>query len=348
MTTIGAGPQATAGAGLVPPQNPSKSLAPTPNFLYDGSCQESTLDDSGTCNADVVKAIDNARSTLESMPALTLNMSAFEAMTVPQQIFVITDLERTDRGLAPIAGLTTQLDTVAQSGAADNTDPHLSATTLTGGATVTSWGSIWAGGTANPLGSDYYWMYDDGTSSPNGDCQTGSESACWGHRDVMLGTFTSSGCGQPEQYMGTGDTASGSSYGPAFAGIVVGACGPTPTDVVFTWAQAEQNLKGGGGGGATVPGTPQDVKASPSTRQGVVLSWQAPASNGGAAITGYKVFRSRTSGGEKLYTTVACATSSCTYTNRHAHSQKMFFYQVAAENSVGTGPWSPEVSAPAR
>jgi hypothetical protein len=344
--TTSAAPQTTAGDGLVPPQDPSKSLAPSPNFLYDGSCKESTLDDSGTCNTDVVEAIDNARSSLETMPSLSLNLSAFENMTVPEQIFVITNLERTDRGLAPLAGMTTQLDDVAQTGAAANTDPHLSSSTLTGGATVTSWGSIWAGGTANPLGSDYYFMYDDGTNSPNGDCQTGSESACWGHRDVMLGTFTSGGCSQPEQYMGTGDTSSGSSYGPAFAGIVVGACGATPTDVVFTWAQAEQELKGSGGG-ATVPGTPQNVKASSSTKKGVTLSWQAPTSNGGAAITGYQIFRSRTSGAEKLYATVACTASSCSYPNRHAHSRKMFFYQVAAQNTVGTGPWSPEVSAPA-
>jgi hypothetical protein len=330
---------------MVPPQNPSTSLAASPNFLGDGSCKESALDDSQACNTDVVKAIDNGRSTLESMSPLSLNLTAYEAMTVPEQIFVITDLERTDRGLAPVAGLTTQLDNVAQTGAADNDDPQLSSSTLTGGASVTSWGSIWAGGTANPLGSDYYFMYDDGTNSPNGDCTTPSLSACWGHRDVILGTFTSAGCSQPEQYMGAGYTASGSSYGPAFAGIVVGACGSTPTDVVFTWAQAEQELKGGSG--ASVPGPPQDVTAA-SSHRGVVLTWQAPASDGGASVTGYKIFRSRSAGGEKLYITVACTVSSCSYTNKHAHAKRMFFYTVAAINGVGTGPTSPEVSAEAR
>ena len=146
--------------------------------------------------------------------------------------------------------------------------------------------------------------------------------------------------------MGTGDTASGSSYGPAFAGIVVGACGAAPTDVVFTWTQAQQELKGdGGGGGATVPGPPVNVTASSAPTKGVVLTWLAPTSNGGAAITGYQIFRSRISGGEKLYATVTCTTSPCRYTNRQAHSRKMFFYQVAAENTVGTGPWSTEVSA---
>jgi hypothetical protein len=163
---------------------------------------------------------------------------------------------------------------------------------------------------------------------------------------VILGTFTGGGCSQPEQYMGTGYTASGSSYGPAFAGIVVGACGPAPTDVVFTWAQAQQELNGGGSG-TTVPGTPQNAKAASSAKKGVILSWQAPASDGGTAITGYKIFRGRSAGAERLYITVTCTTSSCSYTNRHAHSNKMFFYQVAAQNAQGTGPWSSEVSAQA-
>jgi hypothetical protein len=335
----------SAGAGMVPPQNPSTSLAASPNFLGDGNCKESVLDDSLACNTDALKSIDNGRTKLESMAPLSLNLTAFEAMTVPEQIFVITDLERTDRGLAPIAGLTTQLDDVAQTGAADNDDPHLSSSTLTGGASVTSWGSIWAGGTANPVGSDYFFMYDDGPNSPNSDCSTPSSSACWGHRDVILGTFTSTGCTQPEQYMGAGYTASGSSYGPAFAGIVVGACGATPSDVVFTWAQAQQEMSGGSG--ASVPGTPLDLTAS-SSPQGVVLTWQAPASNGGASITGYQIYRSRAAGAEKLYITVACTTSSCRYTNKHARPKRMFFYTVAAVNGVGTGPTSPEVSAEAR
>ncbi len=338
-----ADPAAQAAAGIIPPQNPSESLPPDPNFTGDGSCKASALDDSDTCNADVVKAIDNARSALESMGSLSLKVSAFAAMTVPEQLFAVTDLERTERGLAPLAGLTAQLDTVAQTAAANDTDPDLSATTLTGGATVASWGSIWAGGTSNALGSDYYWMYDDGPGSPNGSCPSPSSAGCWGHRDNILGTFVT--CGQAQQYMGAGDTASGSSYGPSFAAIIVGACGPAPTDVVFTWAQAQQDL--GGGGGASVPGAPQGVTAAPSARKGVVLGWQAPTDNG-AAITGYKVFRAHSSGAEKLYTTVACTSDTCTYANRHARAGAMFFYTVAAVNAQGTGPASAEVSARAR
>jgi hypothetical protein len=343
--------RAAPAAGDVPPQNPSQSLAPSPNFTDDGNCAFSALDNSQTCNADVVPAIDNARSTLESLSPLSLNLSAYEAMTIPEQLFVIANLERTDRGLAPISGLTTQLDDVAQSGAAANTDPDMTSSTLTGGASVTSWASLWAGGTSNALGSDYYWMYDDGPDSPNSECTSTSTSACWGHRDGILGTYvTTARCSTAEQYMGAGYTASGSSYGPAFAEIFVGACGPTPTDVVFTWTQAQQDLAGssGSGGGTTAPGPPQVVTAAPSAKRRVVLSWQAPAADGGSPITGYDIFRARAAGTETLYTTVGCTSSTCTYTNMHMRGKTMFFYTVAAVNAVGTGPASSEVSAKTR
>jgi hypothetical protein len=183
-------------------------------------------------------------------------------------------------------------------------------------------------------------MYDDGPGSPNSACSASTPAGCWGHRDVILGTFAT--CTQAEQYMGAGDTASGSSYGPSLAAIVVGACGPAPSDVVLTWAQAEKVL--GGGSTATVPGPPRDVSAAPG-RKGVVLTWEAPADDGGAAITGYRVSRGRSSGAETAYTTVACTSSTCTYTNKNARAKRTFFYTVAAQNSVGVGPVSVEVSA---
>jgi hypothetical protein len=361
-----------AAAGDVPPQNPSQSLAPSPDFTGDGTCGAQVLDDSDGCLADVVAAINNGRPVLEAMAPLTLDLSAFEAMTIPEQLFAIADLERTDRGLAPLAGLTTQLDDLAQTAAANDDDPILSSSTLVGGASVSSWGSNWAGGTSNALGSDYYWMYDDGIGSNNEGCTTSSDAACWGHRDNILGTFASN-CGSgAEQYMGAGDTSSGSSYGPSFAEIIVGACGPAPTDVVYTWAQAQQALNGGPPPTTTTtttsttstttsttttttttqppppPGTPsapQDVTAASSATKGVVVSWLAPADTGGTPITGYAVYRARAAGAEVLYRTVTCDSGACTFTNTHARTKRMFFYTVAAVNAAGTGPLSPQVSA---
>jgi hypothetical protein len=54
-----------------------------------------------------VDAIDHARATIERLPSLLLNSAAYEAMTVPEQLFAIANVERLARGDLPIAGLTT-------------------------------------------------------------------------------------------------------------------------------------------------------------------------------------------------------------------------------------------------
>jgi titin len=87
------------------------------------------------------------------------------------------------------------------------------------------------------------------------------------------------------------------------------------------------------------------VTATSSATKGVVVSWDAPTGNGGAAITGYKVFRARTPGAEKPYATVTCSATACTYTNKRTQSNTMYFYKVAAVNGAGMGPSSTEVSA---
>ncbi|MGO9853792.1 MAG: hypothetical protein ACLPYY_01945 [Acidimicrobiales bacterium] len=138
-----------------------------------------------------MQAIDKARTVLESLAPVSFNRSTFDGLTVPEQMFVIADVERVDRGLPPMTGLTAQLDKGAQTGAVRGTDPGLTAATLVGGARIVAVGANWAGGTTNPLGSDYYWMYDDGYHSANGDCPTPGSPGCWGHRDNILGTYAS-------------------------------------------------------------------------------------------------------------------------------------------------------------
>lgn len=57
------------------------------------------LDNSNTCNQDVVQVTNSARTTLESLPSLSLSLAAYEAMTVPEQLFVIANLERVAGGV---------------------------------------------------------------------------------------------------------------------------------------------------------------------------------------------------------------------------------------------------------
>ena len=332
--------------------NPAESLPPTPDFSSDGACGFGVLDDGSTCTANVALATTTARSILESLPALSLNLSAYAAMTVPEQLFVMANVERVARGVPPIAGLTAQLDSIAQTGATNSTDPSLNASALTGGAVIVSGGANWAGGTSNPLGTNYYWMYDDGPNSPNGDCPSPGAPGCWGHRDNILGSYataslcSSYGLAGAQDFMGAGFTASGSTYGPSFAEMLIGACGAAPTDVVLTWQQALQLL--GGGTGGTVPGPPQSLVAATSATHGVVLTWNAPAADGGSAVTGYELWRGKVSGKERELRVVSCATETCTLHNSGTTPGTTYFYEVAAINAAGTGPLSNQASAVAR
>jgi fibronectin type 3 domain-containing protein len=89
---------------------------------------------------------------------------------------------------------------------------------------------------------------------------------------------------------------------------------------------------------ATVPG-PATLNSATAGDGSVVLAWSAPASNGGAAITGYKVYRGTTSGGETLLTTLGNVTS---YSDTSVVNGTTYFYKVSAVNSVGEGSLSTE------
>jgi hypothetical protein len=101
-----------------------------------------------------------------------------------EQGFVLINLERVNRGLPPIVGLTSPLNGLASRGAQAGTDPNFPANGFVGG------GGIWAG-SPSVLAADYLWMYVDGPGGDNLDCTTPGESGCWGHRDIILWNRTS-------------------------------------------------------------------------------------------------------------------------------------------------------------
>ncbi len=82
------------------------------------------------------------------------------------------------------------------------------------------------------------------------------------------------------------------------------------------------------------------LSATPGTGS-VHLSW-VPGSNGGAAITNYKIYRGTTSGGESLLTTVGNVT---TFDDTTVTNGTNYFYKASAVNSIGEGAQSNEVSA---
>lgn len=69
------------------------------------------------------------------------------------------------------------------------------------------------------------------------------------------------------------------------------------------------------------------------------LSWTAP-SNGGAAITNYKVYRGLAPGSETLLTTLGNVTS---FDDAPVTNDTTYYYQVSAVNAIGEGLKSNEV-----
>jgi len=95
---------------------------------------------------------------------------------------------------------------------------------------------------------------------------------------------------------------------------------------------------------STVPGPPTGVAATAGGGTQSVVSWTAPASNGGAAITKYTV----TSSGGQTCTTANGTTTSCTVTGLTTGT--LYTFTVTATNGSGTGTASAPSSAvaPAR
>jgi hypothetical protein len=133
------------------------------------------------CETAALTDIDAARLA-EGIEPMQLP-GDFGALTVPQQLLVLSNLERADRGLLPVMGLSSPLDQDALTGAQSDADPMPSQ--FNGDA----WTANWEGGYASPFEADFEWMYDDGFGSDNEDCTAPSDSGCWGHRHDILWPF---------------------------------------------------------------------------------------------------------------------------------------------------------------
>jgi hypothetical protein len=210
--------------GIVPPRNPSANLAAKPNYndcTAAGVCTEgppcytATLAPAFTsadCEHEELEAIDNARTT-EGVGPMYLPLD-FNSLSGVDQLLVVIDLERVDRGLPPFAGTVASLDAIAQGGAQVSgqpagtyADPSFPARFSVGPGSVFAYAcrstmrQVTCAGTGNPgaaiaagsyisaLEADYAWIYNDGYGGPDSSCTTPKAASCWGHRDNILGRF---------------------------------------------------------------------------------------------------------------------------------------------------------------
>ena len=95
---------------------------------------------------------------------------------------------------------------------------------------------------------------------------------------------------------------------------------------------------------ATVPTAPQNFTATPGDTS-TLLQWQHPTSNGGTAITRYRLERS-TDGVTFTEQYVNQIFSTTTSINATALTNgQNYWWRLAARNAVGTGPFTPVVQA---
>jgi hypothetical protein len=206
-------PPTRAGAAVVPPQNPAANISPAPG--YSGACG-SMAQPNPYCPTGLVTIYGDRQA--EGVSPMSLP-STWGTLTPPEQLFVLTNLERVDRGLTPIEGLAANLNAYAQAGADSGRDPGFPPYGSSGGSTYASTSSL---GTAMAM-----WMYDDGPGGTNLDCPTTGGSGCWAHRDIILGQYAA------PALMGVGD-------GPATTQLFVG--GDTTDTPYFTWSQVTPYL----------------------------------------------------------------------------------------------------------
>ncbi|KAA0002680.1 MAG: fibronectin type III domain-containing protein, partial [Thermoplasmata archaeon] len=91
----------------------------------------------------------------------------------------------------------------------------------------------------------------------------------------------------------------------------------------------------------TIPSAPQNVNATPGDSK-VMLTWDAPTSDGGSPVTNYNVYRGITPGGETLVKMVG---NILNYTDTGLDNGETYYYKISALNSMGEGPQSNEVNA---
>lgn len=216
--------------------DPPRDVAPVPD--YAASCAPEGADESSGCRTALLAAINHAHE-LEGVPPLTLPPN-YDGLAPPQQLMVVTDLERTSRGLPPFMNETGALDALALEGARSSSDPPSPSSAVLSD-------TLWAGGAANALEADYEWMYDDGYGSGNVECRAPEDAGCWAHRKGILDNF-----GTEDGLLLLGAAYDPTAYkgGPSYALCLIVSTDPRDAqDADFSWATERAFLAQGRSGG---------------------------------------------------------------------------------------------------
>ena len=208
-------------ASQIPAVQPPANFQPIPDIWASWDPSDIT----------VLKAINNAHIHAEGIPTITLP-SNYSSLTPAEKLLVIANLERLSRGLPPVLGLNSILDTAAEVGVQHSTDPVFPTNAPF---SFVAWGSNWAAVPGGVLEADYGWMYQDGQGGDNIDCTPTNSTGCFGHRDNILSNWTSA-YSPLSLVMGAAGTSRTTSTND-FTELFVAVPGATPPTLYFTWQQ---------------------------------------------------------------------------------------------------------------
>ncbi len=195
-----------------------------------------------SCDRSWLAAIDAARAA-EGVGPMVLPAN-WDFLTPAQQVFVALDLERTARGMAPLAGMTDIAAAEVDWAAGVGGDPQLLASY--GGLSVGLQSGIWWGSSAptSVLEAVWAWMYDDGVGGINAQCTPTDPSACWGHRDAILGAYTPGSASTAVIDVAYRAPAAPSGWAVSVAASFIDVVGAQPT-LTLTWSAEAPFLRPG-------------------------------------------------------------------------------------------------------
>ncbi len=274
--------QALGAGGYRPFTNPRAAITPVPDIF--ATAPNACFSDgfsSKACELFVASAIDHARA-LEGVRPLALPRN-WLSLTASQQVFVVVNLERVDRGYPPYLGINAALSADAQRTAHTHTYSALTGFPL---ASASRGEATYFRGTAftmpSALYADYILMYNSlflQSGAPRG-CTSDAALACWEVRDGLMGWSTAlepgvgQGCRTCE--VGVATTV----LSPTYQLTVYYVARPqrTPPPLTFTWSREKRFLSPAPGPTTSTIATTTTTPATTTTSGTTPLAMSGPAS----------------------------------------------------------------------
>jgi hypothetical protein len=189
-------------------------------------------------------------------------------------------------------------------------------------------------------------------SSTSTDLESAAPRVSFGHAVDLTATVAGSDGGGTMAFLDDGAPIAGCGDVAPTSGTFTCSVTPTATGIAAFWASysgdanslsswssvAEVTIT------AILPGKPTDVRAAGGVRT-VVVTWHAPTSTGGDAITSYRLFVATKAGKEGPKPFAVLSGSTRSFTVHGLGSGHRYFFKLIAVNAKGAGPDSVEASA---